>query len=394
MKSTLDQILAVVAMNFRSLGQGLWMSLATVIAIAVVVGLLLAFMSMASGFRETLENGGSDTVVIVTRQGSLSELNSTLDSEQIKIIGNGPGLALDDKGNSLTSSELYVIVDGIKKTTETKVNLPMRGISPNGFLLRDNVEIVEGRLFEPGKNEIVVGEGVLKQFSGFELGRELTFGKTRWVVVGVFSTGGSAFESELWTDVRDVQSQFNRGNSFQSLRVRLENVESLQPLLDYIKADSRLNVDAKTETEYLADQGSALDGIVAIGWALSIAMALGALAGALNTMYNSVAARARDIATLRAIGFGGLATFVGTLMESLLLSLIGGVLGSVAVFLLFDGITSSTLGANFTQVVFSFELTADSIKDAILLALMVGLIGGLPPAWRSARVPIVEAFRA
>ncbi|MCG8505810.1 MAG: ABC transporter permease [Sphingomonadales bacterium] len=393
MGSILFQIGALTSMNLRSLPQRIWISAAAVFAIAVVVAVLLAFLSMANGFRVTVQGSGSPENAIVMRANSSAELNSVVSRDQANLIEEAPGIRREN-GQPLVSSELYVVVDGIKRTTGTEVNIPLRGIALKGAELREGVEIIEGRMFESGRNELVVGAGVLREFAGFELGREMTFGKTRWKVVGVFSAAGSVFDSELWADARVVQSLFQRGSSFQTVRVRLESPESVEELRAYVDADPRLQLDVKTEQQYFSEQSSQTsDLILFLGWPLGVLMALGALAGALNTMYTSVAARARDVATLRAIGFGGIPTFVSTLAESLLLAVLGGLIGSVAAYLLFDGLSASTLGGSFTQVVFAFELSPAVILNGTVLALIIGFIGGFFPAWRAARLPVTTAFQ-
>ena len=311
MSKILSQIWVVIVMNITSIGQRIWMSLAAIFAVAVVVAVLLSFLAMTEGFSKTLEGSGSDNVAIITRSGSQSELNSVLSRDVINIVTTAPGIAQNARGEPIYSPELYVIVDGIKKTTGTEVNLPMRGISPIGFDLRDQVNITSGRMFESGKNEIIVGEGVLREFSGFELGTAVRFGKTEWEVVGTFSTGGNAFESELWTDALTLQSQFNRGSSFQTVRIRLETLGDISGIKDMIENDSRLFLDVSTEADYFAQQGKALEAVVVFGWVVSIFMSVGALAGALNTMYTSVSNRAGEIATLRAIGFSNVSAFFG-----------------------------------------------------------------------------------
>ncbi|MEO1034305.1 MAG: ABC transporter permease [Pseudomonadota bacterium] len=394
MRGLFSQIATVVSMNLRSLPQRTWMSLAAVFAVSVVVAVLLAFLAMAQGFENTLAGTGSDGVAIVARTGSQSELNSVLSRDAVNSIATAPGIAQDANGDPIYSAELYVIVDGIKRSSQTEANIPMRGISIDGFELRERVDVVEGRLFEPGRNEIVVGQGVQREFDGFQLGREIRFGKTTWEVVGVFSTGGSAFESELWADAPTVQTQFQRGSSFQTMRLQLDTPGDVAPIQEFIDSDPRLNLDVQTEADYFAAQGKALSGIAIFGWAISIIMGLGALAGALNTMYTSVASRAREIATLRAIGFSNTSAFFGTLAESTVLSIVGGIVGAGVAFLFFDGLSTSTLGASFSQVVFTFELTPELFRNGIVLALVIGLIGGLFPAWRAARVPVVTAFSA
>ena len=393
MRGFFSQIGTVVAMNIKSLPRRLWMSLAAVFAVSVVVAVLLAFLAMAKGFEETLAGTGTDRIAIVTRTGSQSELNSSMSRDTVNLLSTAPGIAPNAAGDPEYSAELYVIVDGIKRSTQGKANIPMRGISPQGFSLREQVDIVEGRMFESGRNEIVAGQGVQREFDGFELGRQIRFGKTTWEVVGIFSTGGSAFESELWADAPTVQSQFQRGSSFQTVRLRLEQPGNVEPIRAFIDNDPQLILDVETEADFFANQGRALSGIAVFGWVLSIVMGLGALAGALNTMYTSVASRIREIATLRAIGFSNSSAFVGTLAESLVLSVIGGIVGALAAWLFFDGFSTSTLGASFTQVVFTFELTPELFVNGILLALTIGLIGGLFPAWRAARVPVVMAFQ-
>lgn len=389
----LSQIWTVVVMNVLSLPRRLWMSLAAVLAVSVVVAVLLSFLAMSNGFSKTLSGAGSDEVAIVTRSGSQSELNSVLSRDTVNIIAAGPGIARTDDGQPFYSAELYVVVDAIRRSNNTKANIPMRGISPIGFDLRETVEIVEGRMFTSGTNELIVGRGALGQFSGFELGKEVTFGKTTWTVVGVFSTGGNAFESELWADARMVQDLFNRGNSFQTMRIKLETPGDISGLVQLAEDDPRLIVDVATEADYFASQGEALEGIAIFGWIVSIIMSLGALAGALNTMYTSVANRAGEIATLRAIGFSNVSAFFGTLAESIVLSIIGGLVGATLAYLAMDGFTTATMGASFTQVVFTFELSGELFKNGIFLALAIGLIGGVFPAFRAARLPVVVAFR-
>lgn len=393
MSSLWSQIWTVIGMNLLSLPQRLWMSLAAVFAVAVVVAVLLSFLAMANGFESTLKGAGTNATAIVTRKGSQSELNSVLSRETINIVATAPGIAKDAAGNAIYSAELYVVVNGIKRSTGSDANLPLRGISRTGFQLRERVDIVAGRLFEPGRNEINVGQGILREFDGFELGQQVRFGKSEWTVVGVFSTGGSVFESELWADAQTVQSQFRRGASFQTMRIKLAEPGNIASLKKFVDNDSRLILDVETEADYFASQGRALQGIVYFGWALSIIMAMGALAGALNTMYTSVASRTSEIATLRAIGFSNISAFMGTLAESVVLSAIGGVIGALGAYLFMDGVTASTLGASFTQVVFNFELSPALFKKGIFLALAIGLVGGLFPAWRAARIPVLCAFR-
>jgi putative ABC transport system permease protein len=393
MRSLLLQIIAVATINLKSLPQRLWLSLSTVIAIGLVVMVLLSFLAMANGFERTIAGSGSADVAVLLRAGADTELNSVVTRDQARLIEEAPGVAKGADGKPLVSSELYLTVDGLKRSTQTKANLPFRGVGPEGPVLRHGISIVEGRMFTPGSNEIVVGHGLLGEFQGFELGRTVTFATSKWTVVGVFAAAGSVFESEIWADLPVVQSLFKRNNVIQTIRARLTSPAALEELKAYNDNDPRLKLDVKSETAYFADQASrTTDVIQNLGWPLAIAMALGALAGALNTMYSSVAARATEIATLRAIGFGSFPAFAGTLIESLVLAAIGGALGASATYLIFDGFTASTLGASFTQVVFSFQLSPNLIGQGVALALIIGFAGGLFPAIRAARTPIVQGL--
>jgi len=390
----LNQIVAVTAINLKSIPQRFWVSLSTVVAVALVVAVLLSFLAMANGFQQTLKGTGATDVAILLRGGAGAEINSGVSREQMRLIEEAPGVVRDAAGDPAVSGELYLVVDGIKKSSGTKANLALRGIGPQGRALRDGVRIVEGRMFDPGKAEIVVGRALLAEFQGFELGSTVKLGTGTWTVVGVFEMAGSVFESELWADIGTVQSLFRRENFFQSIRARLDSPDRMAELKAYVDADPRLKLDVKSEQAYFADQAAGTGGLIQnLGWPLAVLMSVGALAGALNTMYSSVASRASEIATLRALGFGGFPAFVGTLLESLVLAAIGGLVGAVITWAFFDGLTASTFGGSFTQVVFSFQLTPALVGTGIWLALSVGLIGGLFPALRAARTPIVMAFQ-
>lgn len=392
MGQIISQSFAVIAMNLRSIPRRIWMSLAMVFASAVVVAILLAFLAMVKGFETTLSSAGSNDVAIFMRGGSGAELNSTVTREQVNLLEVAPAIfKIDDK--PVLSAELYVIVDGIKKTTQTEANIPLRGLDIDGTKLRSGFQLIEGRMFEPGTNELIVGAGILREFDGFDLNQEVRFGKYSWKVVGVFSTGGNVFESELWSDAKVIQSLYNRGSSFQSVRAKMDSPASLTELQTYIENEPRLNLDVKAESAYFAEQGSSLSYMAIFGRVISMIMALGAIAGALNTMYTSVADRSREIATLRAIGFSNISAFIGTIIEALVLAALGGVIGALAAYLLFDGLHASTLGGSFTQVVFSFRLSTELFVQGLNMALMIGLISGFFPAWRAAKMPVMVAFQ-
>ncbi|TWB12418.1 putative ABC transport system permease protein [Nitrospirillum amazonense] len=391
--SLVNQIAAVTALNFKSMPQRTLGSLSTVVAVTLVVTVLLAFLAMGEGFQKTIRGSGAADVALFLRAGAQAEANSSVTRDQLRLIEEAPGIASDASGKPLVSGELYVVVDGIKKSSNTKANLPLRGISLKGTATRPGFRIVAGRMFAPGANEIVVGSAVLKEFNGMDVGSTVRFGTSTWTVVGVFDLGGSIFESELWADIDVVQNLFQRQNVFQLARVKLEDPSKLVALKAFSEGDPKLKLEVVSEADYYAKQARSMTGLIQkLGWPLAIAMALGALAGALNTMYNSVASRAHEIATLRCIGFGGLPAFVGTLLESLALAALGGLAGSLVTWLLFDGMTASTLGSNFTQVVFKFDLSPFLVLQGILIALVVGVVGGVFPAWQAARMPVLHAY--
>lgn len=384
--SLLNQTGSVIAMNVRSIPQRLWMSLATVGSIALVVAVLLGFLALANGFNQTLKGSGAPDVAIALRDGAASELNSVVSREQIDLLGQGPGVRAAPDGRPLISAELVLIVDGIKKSTDTKANMPLRGIGPNGLLVRPQAKITQGRMFTPGSNEIVVGAGLLREFSGFELGKTLRFGPQTWKVVGVFEAPGTVFESELWADAPVIQSLFKRGSTFQTARVGLTSPAAMAAFVKYVKDEQRLQLKAQSEQTYFADQAERSGLLIKyFGWPLGIIMAIGALAGALNTMYASVSSRAAEIATLRVIGFSGFSAFVGTMVEALVLSALGALVGVAICALGFNGLSASTLGAGFTQVAFRLQIGPDIITQAVTLALIIGLVGGIFPGLRASQ---------
>ncbi|WP_417482639.1 ABC transporter permease [Maricaulis sp.] len=390
-----DQIAAVTLINLRSIPQRALLSGATVFSIALVVMVLLGFLAMSSGFSKTMQGTGSADVAVMLRTGSQTELNSGLSVDQVRLIEEAPGVARDANGAPIVSGELFVIVDGIKRASRTEANLPLRGVGPAAQSLRQGFTIIEGRTYEPGTNELIVGEGIIREFAGFDLGQTIRLGSNEWVVVGIFSTGGTVFDSEIWTDLTVIQNLYQRGTSVQSIRARLTSPEAIEELRAYAESDPRLNLDIQSEVDYFASQaGGTAMLITYLGVPLSIAMAIGALAGAWNTMYSSVDTRMREIATLRAIGFSGFAAAFGTMVESLALAGLGGLIGAAGVYLLFNGVSASTLGSSFTQVVFSFAVTPMSVLLGLGLALIVGLLGGIIPAIRAATVPLLAVHRS
>jgi putative ABC transport system permease protein len=390
MTSLFSQIAAVVKMTIAGLPSRFWASLTTIVSIALVVATLLAFLAMATGFARTVAGTGQPDVAMVLGTGSGAEINSGFSAEAVRLLAEAPGIKRGTDGKPIVSPEVYVVVDAMRKVGGSPSNISLRGVTSGAMAMREGFTITEGRMFEPGTNELIVGAGVLREFTGFELNREVTFGASKWKVVGVFEVPGTVFDSELWADLPVVQTLFNRGNSVQSMRARLERPDDLEGIKTLVKNDPRLRVEIQTERAYFANEAQALQVLVIFGWALAGTLALGALAGALNTMYAAVEARTKELATLRAIGFGGVPAFFGAMTESLVLAAAGGLLGGLAAYLIFNGISASTLGGNFTQVVFKFTLGLEQLLAGLILALILGLVGGFFPALRAARTPILK----
>lgn len=392
--SGIQQMFAVTWLNILNVPQRIATSLVAIVGVAAVVLVFAAVLSMANGFERTMIAAGSEDTAIVMRSGSTAELNSGLSNEQVLIVENAPGV-LKDGDRPVSSAELYVIVDIKKKDSNVDANVPFRGVQLTSTEVRKNVALIDGRMFEPGRNEIVVGRAAQLEFSGLDVGSIIRFGQSEWTVVGTFTAGGSVSESELWTDVRVLQGAYRRGNSFQSVRVKLESKDSLQTLIDALDADPRIDVDVTTESDYYATQAKPLSNFIRlVGYPLTVLMAIGAVFGALNTMYSSVSVRSKEIATLRALGFGPFSVLVSTVIESTILALIGGLLGGALAYLVFNGFRVSTLnGASFSQVVFDFAVTPDLLLQGLIAAAVIGVVGGFFPAIRAARLPVAQALR-
>jgi putative ABC transport system permease protein len=390
----LRQSAVVSRLNIRSIPRRFLSSASSVLAVTLVIVVLLGFLGMADGFRNTLTSSGSDDIAVVYRGASQSEFNSVVSSSQIKLLAQAPGVARGADGRPLISPELYLAISGVERDSQRRANIPLRGVSPDGARLHKSIRFTEGRMYHAGSDEIVAGADVIKRFEGFELGSTITLGGSKWTVVGVMASDGTVFGSELWADPPVVQSLFKRTNVFQTVRLQLGNAADLQQLKFYVDGEPRLKLEVKSEAAYFADQSSRVTNLIQnVGWPLAIAMAIGAVAGALNTMYSSVAARAGEIATLRAIGFSAASTFLGTMCESLAVAMLGGIIGSLVAYFAFDGLAATTLGNSFTQVAFNLKLSGGLMAKALALSIAIGLVGGMAPAWRSARIGIVEGLR-
>ncbi|MBZ5638543.1 MAG: ABC transporter permease [Acidobacteriia bacterium] len=364
------------------------------VGVAGVVATFVAVLSIAEGFRAVMTSTGSPDRAIVLRGGSNTEMYSVLSRDEVRIIAGEPGIARGP-GGPLASAELFVVVDLPKRSTGTVANVPLRGVQPAAFAVRNEVRLVEGRGFEPGKNEIVVGRAAAKQFSGLSLGSRLRWGENAWTVVGIFDAGGRVADSELWCDIAVLQPAYRRGDSFESVYVRLESPAAFTAFKDALSTDPRLDVQVQRESEFFEEQSTRLTAIVqGLGSLVAGLMGIGAVFGGLNTMYSAVAARTREIATLRALGFGGGAVVASVLVESMILALAGGILGGAASYAAFNGYETSTINwQSFSQVAFAFAITPRLMARGIVYALVMGLVGGLPPAIRAARIPVARALR-
>ncbi|HEX7116207.1 MAG TPA: ABC transporter permease [Steroidobacter sp.] len=388
------QIAAITTMNLRNMSERTASSIVAMVGIAGVVTVLIGVLSIAEGFRAVLEMSGAEDVALVLRSGATDEMGSALAQEQTRIIADAPGVARDGEG-PIASPELYVVVDVPLVRTGTAANVPLRGVGPKAPKLRQNFKIVEGRMFTPGTFEVIVGRGASEQFAGLTVGSRLRWGTTDWTVTGLFEDGGSVAESEIWTDATVLQGAYNRGSSYQSTRVKLTSVDALRSFKDALSQDPRLNVRVYTEKEFYAQQSRLLVTLVStIGVAIAVLMGLGAIFAALNTMYSAVSARTREIATLRAIGFGSGPVVVSVLTEALVLGLAGGALGMLIAYFTFNGVRASTMNfSTFSQITFAFTVTPELLVQGLVYALILGLIGGLFPSWRAARLPITTGLR-
>ena len=390
----LSQIVAVTGVNLRSIGQRVGSSSVAIVGIAGVVLVFVGVLSIAEGFKAAMTDVGDRQTVIVMRAGSDTEMTSGLGNETTRIVMDKPGIMRDENG-PLASPELFVIVGHPSKKDATDLNVPLRGVSPAALKVRPYIKIIEGRMLTPGTNEIVVGRAASGQFEGLTVGSVQNWGQNRWEVVGIFDAGGNVAESEIWCDARVLQPAYRRGNTYQSVYVRLESPEAFQTFKDALTTDPRLSVTPVPEPDYYAGQSEMLHQIITtIGYLIAALMGIGAIFGAVNTMYTAVASRTREIATLRALGFGSFPVVFSVLSESLVLALAGGLLGGVVAWLAFDGYQTSTMNfQSFSQVTFAFAVTPMLLTQALIFAIVMGFFGGLFPAWRAARLPVVTALR-
>jgi putative ABC transport system permease protein len=383
-----------IVYNVRSVKARWTSTIVAVAGIAGTVGVFIAMLSLARGFRATLVSSGSADNALITRAGATSEMTSGVALDSVKIIQDAPGIARG-AGGPLLTSEAVLMAPIPLLSTGTDANVELRGVSPNVFAIRSNIKIIQGRMFQPGLAELIVGKNARSTYSGLTLGNTISLGTVRWQVVGVFDAGGSAFDSEVWGDAHLLNGAYKRPDTLsQSVTVHLTSPAALQQLKDSLTADPRLNVDVTREIDYYSKQSTRMTTLITtLGGFVAAIMAIGAVFGALNTMYSAVAERGREIATMRALGFGAAAVVVSFLIEALLISFVGGGIGCLAVLPL-NGLTTSTMNfQTFSNLAFAFKITPELLVKGVVFALVMGVIGGLLPAIRAARLPVATALR-
>ena len=384
-----------IVYNFRSVRARWTSAIVAVLGIAGTVGVFIAMLSLARGFKATLVSSGTEDNAIIMRAGATSELTGGVDLNSVKIIQDAPGIARGADG-PLVTPEIVIVAPIPLISTGTDANVQVRGVSKNVLEIRRQIRIVQGRMFTPGLAEVVVGKNANISYSGLTIGNTISLGSERWKVVGVFDAGGSSFDSEVWADAHMLGPAYNRGeNFFQSVTVHLASPNSLQQLRDALTTDPRLTVDATREIDYYSKQSNRLTALITtLGGVVATVMAIGAVFGALNTMYSAVSERGREIATMRALGFGGPSVVLSFLIEALLIAFVGGLVGCVAVLPL-NGYTTGAMNLQtFSHVAFAFMITPELMVRGIFFALVMGVVGGLLPAIRAAVIPVASALRS
>ncbi|HTM41980.1 MAG TPA: ABC transporter permease [Terriglobales bacterium] len=383
-----------ISYNLRSVRARWTSTIVAILGIAGTVGVFVAMLSLARGFRSTLVASGSPTNALVMRAGAASEMMGGITLDSVKVLQDAPGIARDNSG-PLVTQEVVGVVPFPLVSTGTDANVQIRGVSPNVLRIRTFAKIVQGRMFVPGLTELVVGKNASRTYAGLTLGNTVNFAGGRWKVVGVFDAGGSAFDSEVWCDGRILAQVLKRPeNIFQSATVRLASADSFQRFKDAVTSDPRMNVDVIREIDYYAKQSTTMTRLITVlGGLVAAIMAIGAVFGALNTMYSAVAERGREIATMRALGFSAWHVVLSFLFEALLISFIAGLVGCLAVLPL-NGLTTNTMNfQTFSNVAFAFRITLGLLVLGVLFGLIMGVLGGMIPALRAAFRPVAAALR-
>ncbi|MDH6233264.1 putative ABC transport system permease protein [Mesorhizobium soli] len=398
MSSTLKQTLVMTRANLLSLPRRFAIAASMALSVALVVCVLAGFLSMAAGFEKALKSAGSSTVAVILGGGTNQENGSDVPADVIRTIEarrGDIGAVRDTAGNLVSSREIVVPVEMADDQAGVEKILALRGMDPIGPSLRDGVTLTAGRFTKPGAREVVVGERIATEFPSLAVGKQVRLGSVNWRVVGHFSSAGSAFESELWADLDAVHSAFDQLGEVQSVRLRLDGTGAIERLKTALGGITTTPLIVVTEADLYAAQSSGTANLIRMfGWPVALLMALGATAGALNTMMSSVSDRTIEIATVRALGFSRLSAFVATWAEAMVLAVVGVSIGLVASRFLFSGWQASTIGTNNTSIAFELTLSEDVMLTAGLLGLAIGAIGGALPAFSATRLPLTAALRA
>ncbi len=383
------QIIQITLLNLRNLPSRLGSSSVIIVGIGGVVAVLVAILAMAAGFSATLDRAGSpDRAIVLRGASSTAELSSTIDLQRSQYVATLDGVGL-------ASSELYTVADIPKRANLLPANVVIRGVEQSAFEIRPEVRIVEGRNFTPGRNELIAGRSASAEFQGIDLGATVELRQSEWTVVGIFEAEGSAYESELWTDLAIAQSAFRRFSLISSMRLLLDSPEAIESIRAEFEINPAVDLSITSEEEFFRNQSEFLTILItSFGYGVALIMAVGAMFAALNTMYAAVSTRTVEIATLRALGFGAAPVVISVLAESVALALVGGLLGAAAAWFGFNDYTVSTLNqGSFSQVAFDFAVSPDILTTGIIWALALGFAGGLFPALQAARMPIIRALR-
>jgi putative ABC transport system permease protein len=389
----LRQLSALILLNLLSLPQRWGSGLVTVIGVGCVVGVFMGLFSVAAGYTKLMEATGEEDTIIVMREGALSEFHSPMSPDEVPHIVNSEFVKRDAQG-PLASPQYLWRVELARSDTGENVSVGFRGITPAAYRVHDHFKVLKGRPINTGMNEILVGKRAQNQFQDLQVGNQLRLMGVNWTVVGVFSDNGSMSESELWIDLPILQDLMPWDREHHSVRLKMNDPQQLEAFNRELAANPQVPSRAQTEAGYYGRFASNLiDSVTRFSWPLIILMAFGAIAAALNTMYNSVSARTTEIATLRSLGFEPLAVVLSTLAESLMLALAGAIIAAVVIYLVFNGYVAVTSSANGLAVQLDFAVTPGLIAQGIGCALIVGLIGGIFPAVRAGQLPIASALR-
>tara|TARA_B100000795_G_scaffold254054_1_gene224655 strand:+ start:3187 stop:4428 length:1242 start_codon:yes stop_codon:yes gene_type:complete len=400
--TNMKQAKALTVINFKSFPQRFVASMVSILSIGCVAAVILSVLAMTEGMMKTLQRTGLDNTVLVMRAGAISESQSVMFPFEVNILANNQKVIKNNEGIAQVSAEMFVSaevayisnVGGKKQETKT-VSLALRGTSNATQKFRPNFRLVEGDMFATGVRQLIIGQAIARKMPALTVGKVITLGGAQWKISGIFSDGNSVFESELWADIGMVQSDYNRGPTIQSIRLALKNINDLPTLEQEWQEDPRLNIRVQTEKKFFADQAISLTRLIRwLGFPIAIVMALGAMVAALNTMYAAIASRSKEIATHKAIGFSPFAISTSIICEALLIAFVGGLFGILPLYFAFDGWTAATQNANnLSQMMFNFDITFLLIIKTMLLALFIGLLGGLLPAIKAMRLPVTEALR-